>query len=301
MAGLSRTPEVTELRSFCVAADLGSIGRAAIRLNVSQPALTKRLQALEHLAGVALLERSPRGVTLTPAGRQLYGEARRLLEQAEIVEGLMLNLGRASGPLRVAASHSAVEAIVANALQSDHGREPIELLTANSQVVRSLVAEGRVDLGVAAGRPDATPNPSVRELHLADDVIVCAVPGGHPWAQRRPRRISRAEFLRTPMVLRDPGSNARWTVDAMLRRLDLRAAPPLVECPTPSRARQEALSRNAPVLVSKHVLIQEFFVEIEVERLEFPRAFELVLPAVGEPSSAVKALVGRLQTVVASW
>ena len=77
MPGLSRTPEVTELRSFCAAADLGSIGRAAIRLNVSQPALTKRLQALEQLAGVPLLERSPRGVTLTPEGRHLYAEARR--------------------------------------------------------------------------------------------------------------------------------------------------------------------------------------------------------------------------------
>ena len=70
-----------------MAADLGSLGRAAIRLNVSQPALSKRLQALEQLAGVPLLERSPRGVTLTPAGRRLYAEARRLIEQAEVVEG----------------------------------------------------------------------------------------------------------------------------------------------------------------------------------------------------------------------
>ena len=125
MPGLSRTPEVTELRSFCAAADLGSIGRAAIRLNVSQPALTKRLQALEQIAGVGLLERSPRGVTLTPAGRHLYAEARRLIEQAEIVEGLLAGLGRASGPVRIAASHSASEAIVAEALRSDYGTRSV--------------------------------------------------------------------------------------------------------------------------------------------------------------------------------
>src|SRR4051812_17253044 len=111
MAGLPRTPDVTELRSFCAAADLGSVGRAALRLHVSQPALSKRLQALERLAGVALLERSPRGVSLTPAGRRLYGEARRLIEQAEIVGSLMEGLGRGDGPLRVAASHPASEAI----------------------------------------------------------------------------------------------------------------------------------------------------------------------------------------------
>jgi DNA-binding transcriptional LysR family regulator len=299
MAGLSRTPEVTELRSFCAAADLGSIGRAAIRLNVSQPALSKRLQALEQLAGMPLLERSPRGVTLTPAGRRLYGEARRLIEQAEILEDLLLGLARSSGPLRIAASHSASEAIVNDVLAAGDGSETVELLTANSHVVRGLVGEGRVELGVAAGRPGATPNPGVREVFLADDMIVCAVPRGHLWAQRR--RITRAEFLRTAMVVRDPGSNARWTVEAALSRLGLRAAQPLLECPTPSSARQEALTRNAPLLLSRHVLRSEFFVEVEVERLEFRRSFQLVLPATGEPSGAVQALIRRLQAVVADW
>jgi DNA-binding transcriptional LysR family regulator len=302
MPGLPRTPEVTELRSFCTAADLGSIGRAAIRLNVSQPALSKRLQALERLAGVTLLERSSRGVALTPAGRRLYAEARRLLEQAEVVEDLMLGLARASGPLRVAASHSASEAVVADVLAARDQQErvqAVELLTANSHVVRALVAEGRVEIGIAAGRPRATPNPGVRELKLADDQIVCAVPRGHPWANRR--RISRAEFLRTPMVVRDPGSNARWTVDAMLDRLGLRATPPLVECPTPTAARQEALAGNVPLLLSRHVLRSEFFVEIEVEHLRFPRNFQLVLPAQGEPSGAVKALIRRLEAAVAGW
>jgi DNA-binding transcriptional LysR family regulator len=175
----------------------------------------------------------------------------------------------------------------------------VELLTANSQVVRALVAEERADLGIAAGRPGATPNPRVREQPLADDVIVCAVPRGHPWAQRR--RISRAEFQRTPMVVRDPGSNARWTVDSVLGRLGLHAAAPLVECPTPTAARQEALARNAPLLLSRHVLRSEFFVEVDVEHLRFPRSYQLVLPALGEPSDAVKALVAGLQAAVAGW
>lgn len=288
---------MTELRSFCAAADLGSVGRAALRLNVSQPALSKRLQALERLAGVALLDRSPRGVTLTPAGRRLYAEARRLIEQAEIVDGLLEGLALEAGPLRLGASHSALEAIVAPTLAAGGGT--VELLTGNSQVVRALVAEGRVDLGVAGGRPGATPNPSVREIHLADDAIVCGVPRGHPWAQRR--RIGVSEFLRTPMVVRDPGSNARWTVDAVLRANELTAAAPLLECATPSAAHQEAMARNVPLLLSRHVLRHEFFVEVVVERLRFPRIFELVLPAVGEPAGRVKALIGRFEQTVAGW
>ena len=56
------TPDLNELRAFCVAADLGTLGRAAVRLHVSQPSLSKRLAALEAKVGAQLLERSPRGV-----------------------------------------------------------------------------------------------------------------------------------------------------------------------------------------------------------------------------------------------
>jgi len=56
------------------------------------------------------------------------------------------------------------------------GRLPVELVTANSQVVRALVADGRADVGVAASRPNHTPNPGVRGTGLVDDAIVWAVP-----------------------------------------------------------------------------------------------------------------------------
>ena len=88
-------------------------------------------------------------------------------------------------------------------------------MTANSQVVRALVADGRADVGVAASRPNHTPNPGVRETELVDDAIVCAVPPG-PRRGPRAARSSRERFLATPMVVRDPSSNARWTVDAVL-------------------------------------------------------------------------------------
>lgn len=301
MRGLVRTVDITELRGFCAAAELGSVGRAALRLNMSQPALSKRLQALERLAGVELLERSARGVTLTPAGRRLYEEAQRLLAHAESLEHVLGGLRLSAAPLRLAASHSATEAFVAEALAGldDTTQQPVELVVANSPVVRGLVADGRADLGVAASRPDGTPNPAIRESMIAQDEVVCAVPGGHLWANRR--RVSRAEFLRTPMVVRDPASNARWTVDAELRRRGLEAAPPLVQAATPGAARREALARNAPVLLSRHVLIGHHFVEVTVEGLAFPRAFVLVQGAVGEPSAAAQGLARHLAVAVASW
>jgi len=293
----SRRLELGELRSLVVAADSGTIGRAALRLHVSQPTLSKRLQSIEQHVGARLFERSQQGVALTPAGRRLYEHAKPLIAAADALEEVAAGLARQAAPVRLAASHSATEAFVAEAL-ADHDGVAVELLTANSQVVRTLVGENRADMGVAAARPGATPNPAVRELTLAADAIVCAVPRSHPWAGRR--RIARAEFLRTPMVVRDRSSNARWTVDAVLRRARLEAAPPLVEAPTPGAAKRQALARDAPLLLSRHVLSSSF-AEVEIDGLRFDREYRLVLPAAGEPQAAVRTIEELLRAAVAAW
>ena len=105
MAKPVRAPDVAELRAFCVAADLGSIGRAAVALRTSQPALSKRIRSLEAIAGVELLERSRAGVTMTAAGRNLYPEARKLLDQADAIARLLGSFEGGEGPLRLAVSH----------------------------------------------------------------------------------------------------------------------------------------------------------------------------------------------------
>ena len=295
------TPELNELRGFCVAADLGSLGRAAVRLRVSQPSLSKRLASLESKVGARLLERSARGVTLTGAGRRLYRHARPLLEAADQVAEVMVGIRQTGAVVRLAASHSASEAFVAALLTDLNARQQlaVELVTANSQVVRALVADGRADVGVAASRPNHTPNPGVRETELVDDAIVCAVPPGHAWAARG--TVSRKRFLATPMVVRDPSSNARWTVDAVLAADDLHASPPLLEAATPRAAIAEARSRRAPVLLSRHVIAQTDFTAVAVEGLAFPRSYVLVSPAYGEATGEVRELVERIREHIRIW
>jgi len=296
-----RPPDIAELRTFCTAAETGSLGRAAIRLRVTQPALSKRLAALERHSGLKLLNRSSTGVTLTPAGLRLYEHARRLLEHADEVEGVLEAIARNAGPIRLAASHSAAEAFVARVL-SNRGESAsvVELITANSHVVRGLVADGTVDLGVAASRPGGSPNPAVRQLALARDEVVCHVPRAHLWA--RLGRVTLKQFLRTPMVLRDPQSNARWTVDAVLHSRGLELAAPLVEAATPGAAWREALTRMAPTLLSRHVVPEDLFCEVVIDGgIRFPRDYELALPAVGEPVPAVKALVEEFSAAVVDW
>ena len=296
-----RPADIEELRTLCAAAELGSLGRAAIRLHASQPALSKRLANLEALAGAKLLERSTQGVKLTPAGRRLYEEAHKLLEQADRINELMAGIARAGGPVRLAASHSASDAFVAGMLgHLNEGRAlPVELMNANSTVVRDLVADGRADLGVAASRPHHTPYPGVRELSLSADEIICAVPPGHRWAGRDGIRLE--EFLATPMVMRDPSSNSRWTVEAVLRERGLELPPRVVEAGTPAAARQESQARTAPVLVSRSVLAGHAFHELPVAGIAFRREYVLVLPAYGEPSDEVKELIDQVRCEARIW
>src|SRR4051812_15993080 len=104
MSGPVRSLDLAELRAFCAAVDLGSLGRAARLLRVSQPALSKRMRSMEAVVGTPLVERSPRGIVPTPAGSKLYVEARKLLAQAEAVDDLVRGLTGEGAPLRPPAS-----------------------------------------------------------------------------------------------------------------------------------------------------------------------------------------------------
>src|SRR4051795_4931236 len=102
MSGPVRSLDLAELRAFCAAVDLGSLGRAARLLRVSQPALSKRMRTMEAVVGTPLVERSSRGISPTPAGTKLYVEARKLLAQAEAVDDLVRGLAGEERPGRPA-------------------------------------------------------------------------------------------------------------------------------------------------------------------------------------------------------
>ena len=75
--------ELSQLRCFVTVAEELHFGRAAARLNMTQPPLSRQVQLLEHGLGILLLERTSRAVRLTPAGRAFLAEARRILVLAE--------------------------------------------------------------------------------------------------------------------------------------------------------------------------------------------------------------------------
>jgi DNA-binding transcriptional LysR family regulator len=94
--------ELYQLRGFTAVAELGHLTRAAERLHLSQPALSAQIKALEDELGVQLFERSPTGMTLTAAGKQLLPEATKVLTDAASLHGKARAMeGSVGGHVRV--------------------------------------------------------------------------------------------------------------------------------------------------------------------------------------------------------
>jgi DNA-binding transcriptional LysR family regulator len=265
---------------------------------MSQPALSKRLRSLEAIAGAKLLERSPSGVTMTAAGRRLYPEARKLLEQAEVVEELLEGLQRELPPIRLAVSHTLAEFHLAPELvayQADGQRHPpVELTVANSSAVRQMVAEGRAEIGMTAADPVRGADDGLEEIDLFDDEVIVAVPQDHAWYQREV--IPQRALLTTPLVMRDPAAHDRRCVEAALAARGLSMAPPLVEVGSTTVAKREAIERSAPVLLSSLALDErrDRLYARPVEGLSFPRRYVIVCRSVASLPRAGRELISFL-------
>jgi DNA-binding transcriptional LysR family regulator len=298
MADLLRRLDLAELRAFCVAVELGSLGRAARLLRVSQPALSKRMRELELLAGAPLLRRSSRGVAPTPAGELLYAKARPLLTQAENVEEVLAGLRSEHAPIRLAASHTVAEYLLPRPLAEFQGRLgrhlALEMVIANSHVVHEMVGEGRVDFGVAAAEPNAASNALLQQRHLYEDEVVVAVPSTHSWATHK--EIPLGEFLVTPMVMRDPSANTRRVVDAVLRERGLTLAAPLSEVGSTSAVIAAAVAAQAPALLSRLAVpvLDDRMLARRVLGMRFARRFVILWGARDALGPDARALIDCL-------
>jgi DNA-binding transcriptional LysR family regulator len=274
-----RDLEVGELRAFCAAATLGSIAEAARAMNVSQPAMSKRLRSLETVAGADLFERSSRGVTLTAAGVQLYSAARRLLHSADSVQALIKAPGPTM-PVRIASSPTIAELRLPSVLSDLASREQgltAELISANSGLVRELVRESRSDLGIASLDPYALHADGLEERIVWRDELVLAVPPGHPWEKMD--EVPAEVFAATPVVQRDPWSNSSRIVTSTLERIGLERVAPTAAIGSTAAVIATARATSAPALISilaARVNPEQQFEIRRVEGLRFGLEYALV-------------------------
>lgn len=151
--------DLRTLRYFIAVVEAGSLSRAAGSLYVAQPALTAQIKKLEADLDARLLQRSHAGVTPTPAGLQLYEDARRLLSDAAAVRERIQRLPKGpEGSVTVALPFllaSLLMGPVLTTLKERHPRIRVFVLDDLSLMVRKAMAEGRADIGLLVDTPQA--------------------------------------------------------------------------------------------------------------------------------------------------
>ena len=184
--------ELRHLRYFVAVGEEQHYGRAAGRLHVAQPALSRQIQDLEEEVGVKLFERLSRGVKISAAGVSFLDDTRRILQQ---LNEATLRAGRVarglSGTLWVGFVESASwHGVVPDSFRQFRARQPdAELQLSPSASVEQIdaVRSGRLDAGFVFSMSKA--DPDLDQLLVAIHHLVLAVPKGHPLTRIRRLRL----------------------------------------------------------------------------------------------------------------
>ncbi|MFD7920977.1 LysR family transcriptional regulator [Streptomyces sp. NPDC059740] len=248
---MARTPDLDSLTLLVRVGRHGSLGAAASSLGMSQPAASKRLSTLERNLGLVLLERSRRGSELTDAGHMVVGWSQRLLDDLdELLVAAEALRTRRDAELRLAASMTIAEHLAPGWIGRLRRQRPelyVGLQVTNSEQVVALVAGDAVDIGFVES-PRAPAGFATRQV--ASDRLVVVVAPGHPWARRR-RPLTIDELASTPLVVREPGSGTRETLDQVLSRAGAGTARPLLELGSATAVRSAVIAATGPAVISE--------------------------------------------------
>ena len=212
-------PSIRQLKAFVAIIEYGSFVEASERLHLSQPALSIAIRKLEQSVGGVLLNRSPRGVQLTPEGRFFLPVARRLIGDWEEALGDLGKLfNKQRGKVTLAALPTLAAGFLPAVLAEYRQRYPniaISVHDVLASQVDELVCDGRADIGFSV-------RPSTAEAThfepLVDDHFVAVCPLGHPLLANE--RVRWNELLAYPIIAVSRLSSTRQAIEGVLRSLD---------------------------------------------------------------------------------
>jgi DNA-binding transcriptional LysR family regulator len=213
--------EALDLRAFVAVVDLEGFHRAAEALNLSQPALSRRIQKLEAAVGAALLERTTRRVALTNVGREFLPLVRRMLDEFDSSLFAMREVGRQRGGLiSLACVPTAAFYFLPSVIAPFNEQYPkirFRILDLSANEGLESVARGEVEFGINLL---GTSDPELTFEPLIEDPFVLACRRDHPLAKRDSLMWSDLEGQ--PLVAVSRTSGNRILLDAALVRAGVR-------------------------------------------------------------------------------
>ena len=208
--------DIQSIRAFLTVSETGSFSRAADALFLTQPAVSKRIQALEHSLGAALFDRIGKSVRLTEAGRALLPGCRRILDEIAESERIISNLGRTtSGVLKLATSHHIGLHRLPAILRDYTRRYPdveLQLGFLDSEEACSQIINGDIELAIIT-LPDEDDH-RLEMRAIWHDPLCVTVSREHPLASAGSCKI--AQLLEYAAILPSRGTYTRRLIDQAL-------------------------------------------------------------------------------------
>ena len=270
-----------------------NFSQAAEALNTTQPAVSLAVKELESHYGVALFERMNRRVYLTPAGEALLATAQDVLRGFQEAEET-LGQGRPLA-LRVGANVSFGEAGLAQVLgrfRQEHPQVRLRALVANSDKIQSLLAETQLDVGIVDGL-GVSERLRAQPLYQ-EDLVLAAAPG------RFPAPATVEELAALPLLLREPGSGLRSSVDRVFSQQGL-APQPLLESTSTAALAQAAKAGLGVAILPEALAQRESGLQVgTVPEVRFFRQFACALHRQKAPSPALEAFLALLRDQTAA-
>jgi DNA-binding transcriptional LysR family regulator len=216
--------DLRRARTFVTVAELGTVSKAALRLRVAQPALSRQISDLEQELGLKLFDRVGRRLRLTGEGEQLLDDCRGLLNYASAVDERAQLLRRGdTGVLKVAASPQFIEGVISNFLDRYLQRCPnvqVRLFEAVGLENLAMLERGEIHLGQNLLHA-VEPNSERFTCHPLGSVELLAA--CHPPLRLGTRRaIEIGDLAPYPLLVLEAGFSVRRTFDAACRLAGLK-------------------------------------------------------------------------------
>ncbi len=220
-------PDLKSLATLRAVVELGGVEPAGRRLHVGQPAVTKRLRALDACYGVALMQRKGRRLELTPAGEKVYGYARLVLDHQRSLVGDLESLRAAKDHLRLETTFATGEHLLPDLLLQFDEAYPqyrVESRVGYTRRIQTHLAMGLTDLALLEQAPE---HPDILVQKWFDDELMLVCGPAHPlWGTDL---LPLAEVNRLRCVLREPQSSMRIILDKTLADIDIGQLRPAME------------------------------------------------------------------------
>ncbi len=210
--------ELRQLRSFCMAARLHSVSKAADRLEIGQPTVSVHIKKLEEEFGVILFDRIKRPIQLTAAGEALARLSSPLVDGLDaLLTGNVI--AQQEGPVTLGAPHDIIPDLLVKPVaqfRKTHPSTPLSIRSGHRNEVLQMVRDREIDLGIVPGR-DQSSDLDFRSLLPYERVLI--TPLGHPLLSKPVRSF--AEIAAYPLVLMEKSSYTRSVLESAFRRNSL--------------------------------------------------------------------------------